>query len=89
MSSYTTSQLIDMIKERLAELEPTHLEIIDDSDKHRGHAAHEQGARHFTIKIQCDKFDTLSRVQRHRLVYSRLEDLMPAPIHALAIQTTF
>ncbi|MGA1000493.1 MAG: BolA/IbaG family iron-sulfur metabolism protein, partial [Methylophilaceae bacterium] len=37
------------IKKRLAKLHPTQLEIIDDSDLHRGHSGN-NGGGHYTIK---------------------------------------
>jgi BolA protein len=74
------------IRQRLqAALEPTSLDIRDDSDKHIGHAS-AQGAGHFTVWIVAEAFRGKNTITRHRMVYKALADLMPAEIHALSIQ---
>ena len=69
----------------VAELNPSHLEVIDDSHLHVGHAGAREG-RHFTVRIHCAQFAGLSRIARHRLVYHALRDLIPQGIHALAVE---
>jgi BolA protein len=66
-------------------LQPTALEVQDDSHLHAGHAGAREG-RHFTVRITSERFAGCSRVARHRLVYDALRLLMPAGIHALAIE---
>ena len=78
----------ELIRERLAALSPTELDIIDESHLHAGHAGAEGGASHFRVVIACDQFKGLAPLARHRLVYDRLHDLIPYPIHALAIVAT-
>lgn len=78
---------IKLIEERLSALSPLKLQIIDDSHLHAGHAGSQNGAGHYTVIIQSALFNDLSRVARQRLVYDALNDLIPFPIHALAIQT--
>ncbi|HJD43756.1 MAG TPA: BolA family transcriptional regulator [Candidatus Paenalcaligenes intestinipullorum] len=78
---------ITQLKSRLADLQPTYLEVIDDSHLHAGHAGAKDGASHFTVVIDSPLFEGLTTLQRHRLVKERVSDLMPYPIHALAIQT--
>jgi len=73
------------IRERLAALEPTHLDIIDESHLHAGHAGAQGGASHFRVVITSSHFAGLRPLARHRLVYDRVHDLIPYPIHALAI----
>ena len=68
---------------RLA-LAPEVLAVQDDSHLHAGHAGAREG-RHFSVEITSERFEGLSRVARHRLVYDALEALMPRGIHALAI----
>ena len=71
-----------------AALSPEALSIQDDTAAHAGHAGH-SGApfgTHFSLRIRASCFNGLSHVQRHRLVYDALRDLMPRGIHALAIQ---
>ncbi len=81
------SDRIKLIEERLSALSPLKLEIIDDSHLHAGHAGSKNGAGHYTVIIQSALFNDLNRVARQRLVYDALNDLIPFPIHALAIQT--
>lgn len=76
---------IALLKERLAPLAPTHLEIIDESHLHAGHAGSQNGAGHYRVIISSDQFNGLGTLARHRLVVDRVQDLMPFPIHALAI----
>jgi BolA protein len=59
--------------------------VQDDSHLHAGHAGAREG-RHFTVRITSPRFAGLNRVARHRLVYDALRLLMPAGIHALAIE---
>lgn len=76
---------IQLLRERLAALEPVELEIIDESHLHAGHAGSRNGAGHFRVKIVSHHFAGLRPVASHRLVYDLVRDLMPHPIHALAI----
>jgi BolA family transcriptional regulator, general stress-responsive regulator len=64
---------------------PQKLEVEDDSHLHAGHAGARDG-RHFTVRITSDRFNGLSRVARHRLIYDALRQLIPRGIHALAIE---
>jgi BolA family transcriptional regulator, general stress-responsive regulator len=77
--------LVDDIRQRLAPLEPTRLEIEDDSAKHAGHAG-STGGGHFTVTIVSSHFSGKSRIMRHRVVYQSLEELIPSRIHALSIR---
>ena len=67
-----------------AALQPSALEVHDDSHLHAGHAGAREG-RHFSVRIVSPAFKNLTRVARHRLVYDALHSLMPRGIHALAI----
>ncbi len=73
-----------------AALAPAALEIVDDSDSHRGHAGHSGGGEsHFTVRLTAAQFAGLSRVARQRLVYAALGDLVaPDRIHALVIRAS-
>lgn len=65
---------------------PSHIEIIDDSHQHAGHAGHShEGASHLTLHMVSEKFTGLNRVARHRLVYDVLKSWMQTHIHALVI----
>ena len=77
---------VEAIRNRLsAALEPQQLKIIDDSDKHAGHAS-AGGAGHFTVNVVSTAFAGKSLIERHRLVYSLLGELMHSEIHALSIK---
>ncbi len=76
-----------LIRERLSSLEPTTLQIIDESHLHVGHEGSRNGAGHYRVIIASPCFTALNAVARHRLVYDRLNDLIPFPVHALAIVT--
>ena len=74
-----------VIKERLAFLNPLKLEIVDESHFHKGHAGN-NGGGHFKIIIQSSLFIDKTRMEKHRLVYGALEDLIPKKIHALSVK---
>ncbi|MYN13664.1 BolA/IbaG family iron-sulfur metabolism protein [Pusillimonas sp. TS35] len=74
-----------LLRERLQGLSPIVLDIVDESHLHAGHVGARGGASHFRVRIWCDAFTGLGTVARHRLVYDCVRDLMPFPIHALAI----
>jgi BolA protein len=68
-------------------LSPVRLAVIDDSEKHRGHAGHDaRGESHFTVEIVAEAFTGKSRVDRHRLVNQALAELLAERVHALAIK---
>lgn len=77
-----------LLRERLQALDPTLLEIMDESHLHAGHAGAREGASHFRVIIATPQFAGLGPLARHRLVYDRVQDLIPHPIHALAIETS-
>ena len=79
------SARVALIEERLrAALAPDALEIIDDSAAHAGHAGAREGG-HFTVHIVSTAFAGKTLIQRHRLVYAAVADLMRGDIHALSI----
>jgi BolA protein len=70
-----------------AKFAPTHLEVFDDSDRHRGHAGwREGGETHFRIRIASPEFAGLTRLQQHRAVMDALDDELKGGVHALAIE---
>lgn len=79
--------LSEEIKNRLQVLEPTNLDINDDSALHAGHKGN-GGGGHFTLHITSSHFCGKSLIMRHRLIYQALADLMPHKIHALRIHAT-
>jgi BolA protein len=80
-----TEPLHALLSRALTEaLAPVALELVDDSAAHAGHAGARSGA-HFSVRIVSAKFNGLSRLARHRLVYDALRPWMADGVHALAI----
>ncbi|CAN5278602.1 BolA family transcriptional regulator [soil metagenome] len=72
-----------------AAFSPTILDIIDDSDKHHGHAGHREGGEsHFTVHIESAAFAGVGRVERQRQVNRALAEELAGPVHALSIKAT-
>lgn len=69
-----------------AALDPLVLDVIDESDRHAGHAgAREGGGTHYRVRVVSAKFERRSRVERHRLVYDLLAAEFADGLHALAL----
>lgn len=66
-------------------LQPTKIEIIDDSHKHAGHAGARAGGGHYRLNIVSALFAGKPTVARHRMIYSALGEMMKHDIHALHI----
>ncbi|MFC3529325.1 BolA family protein [Paracoccus mangrovi] len=78
--------IADEMREKLAALIPSQLEVIDESESHRGHGGwREGGETHFRIRMNSPRFTGMNRVARHRLVHQTLGDIVPR-IHALALE---
>jgi BolA protein len=76
----------DTIRTRLQALEPLALDLVDESEQHRGHAGYREGGNtHWRLSIVSPRFAGKPTVARHRMVYQALGELMQHPIHALAI----
>lgn len=77
----------EMTRRLTAALQPTRLELEDQSAHHIGHAGHDaRGESHFALIIESPAFANLSRVARQRLVYTALGDLLHNRVHALTIK---
>ena len=74
------------LEARLGALEPTLLEIHDDSAEHAGHPGAAAGGGHFSVTIVSEEFTGLSPLARHRVIMARVGDLIPYPVHALSIR---
>ncbi len=81
------SDIETVLRERLAFLAPLSLEVIDDSAKHAGHAGARSGGGHYRLLIVSEHFAGKSTVQRHRIIYDALGELMRSRIHALSIRS--
>jgi stress-induced morphogen len=80
------TERIERIRETLEQaFSPSHLEIEDQSHLHAGHAGAREGKGHFKVEIVADAFRDKPLIQRHRLVYDALGELMQSDIHALII----
>jgi BolA protein len=78
---------LSRMRERLtASLKPEQLEISDDSHKHIGHAGARGGGGHFEVRIVSKAFHDKTLLERHRMIYDLLHDMMHCEIHALSIQ---
>jgi len=76
----------EAIRARLQALEPLALDLVDESEQHRGHAGYREGGNtHWRLSIVSPQFAGKPTVARHRMVYQALGELMQHPIHALAI----
>ena len=78
----------DTIAEKLSvKFTPTHLEVIDESEKHRGHGGYREGGEtHFRVRIASPLFTDQSRLAQHRAVMEALDAELKAGVHALAVE---
>ena len=79
--------IADEIKDRLtSSFAPVRLEIVDDSESHRGHGGWRDGGEtHFNVLIRAPAFSAMSRIDRHRAIHRALGAGLVARIHALAL----
>ena len=80
----------DDIFSKLSEaFQPDHLEVVDESELHRGHAGYQDGGQsHFRVVIRSQDFAKLSRIARHRAVHTAIGAELMEQIHALALEVT-
>jgi BolA family transcriptional regulator, general stress-responsive regulator len=79
----------EMLARLNSALSPTRIALIDDSEQHRGHGGYNPaGESHFSLTIESPSFTGKSRVERQRLIYSALGNLMQERVHALSIRAT-
>ena len=88
MNASATGPVATEMLRRLDEaLAPVEVELTDDSEQHRGHGGYNPAEEsHFNLKIASAAFAGKSRVERQRLVYRALGDLMDERVHALSIK---
>ena len=81
-------RVLEIERQLKARLQPTELEVLDESAAHAGHAgANAQGfGSHFRVRIASPAFDGKSRVACHRLVYDAMQNFIDQGLHALAIE---
>jgi len=77
----------EMLSRLNSALSPTQIELIDDSEQHRGHGGYNpEGESHFSLRIGSPAFAGKKSVERQRMIYAALGDLMEARVHALSIR---
>lgn len=87
MDALATGPVAQDMRRRLDVLEPSRLELIDDSAKHRGHGGYNPaGESHFTLIIESPRFAGKSRVERQRMIHKALGELVGERVHALSIK---
>jgi BolA protein len=64
---------------------PAQVAVEDDSARHAGHVGARGGAGHFRVRIESQAFSGRARLERHRMVYEALAEMLPGEIHALNI----
>ena len=77
----------DLITQKLSDaLSPHALEVVDDSESHRGHSGFQEGGEsHFNVRVRSAAFKGKSRIARHRAVHAALGPELIGRIHALAL----
>lgn len=90
MNAQTTGPVAtEMLRRLSSALNPTRIELTDDSEQHRGHGGYNpEGESHFTLRIESAEFAGKNRVQRQRMIYVALGELMEGRVHALSIRAT-
>lgn len=80
----------DAIRSKLSDaLAPTRLVVLDESNKHVGHAGwRPSGETHFAVEIVSQAFEGKSRVERQRMVHAILSSELAGGIHALSLRTS-
>ena len=79
----------EMLRRLDSSLAPSRVELVDDSEAHRGHGGHNpSGESHFTLRIESPAFAGKSRIERQRMVHKALGDLLDERVHALSIRAT-
>ncbi len=80
----------DRMRAKLTEaFAPEALEIIDESEAHRGHGGYRDGGEtHFKIIIRAAAFNDMSRVARQRAVMAAVKAELDERVHALALEVS-
>jgi BolA protein len=79
----------EMLRRLNSALSPIRISLVDDSEKHRGHGGYNpSGESHFSLEIESAEFVGKSRVERQRMIYKALGELMQERVHALSIRAT-
>ena len=90
MNAQTTGPVAaEMLRRLNSTLSPTSIDLVDDSEQHRGHGGYNpEGESHFSLKIESPAFAGKNRVERQRMIYAALGKLMESRVHALSIRAS-
>jgi BolA protein len=90
MNAQTTGPVAtEMLRRLNSALSPTTIELVDDSEQHRGHGGYNPaGESHFSLRIESAAFAGKNRVERQRMIYGALGELMHERVHALSIRAS-
>ncbi len=82
--------MADTMRDRLTQaFAPDLLEIMDESESHRGHGGYQEGGEsHFRVTIRAGVFGPMSRIDRHRAVHAALGPSVTGRVHAIAIDVS-
>ena len=84
-----TEERLERIRATLeSTFEPLKLEIRDDSHLHAGHAGAKEGKGHFHVHIVSDRFQNTTVIDRHRMIFEALGEMMTTDIHALSVSAS-
>jgi BolA family transcriptional regulator, general stress-responsive regulator len=79
-------ELLAQVKVKLTEaMSPSFINIIDESHLHIGHEGAKGGGKHLNLEIISEEFTDKSAIERHRMIYVALGEIMGTDIHALSI----
>jgi BolA protein len=88
-ASATGPVATEMLQRLGSALSPARIDLHDDSEAHRGHGGYNPaGESHFSLAIESAAFKGKSRIERQRMIYSALGELMESRVHALSIRAT-
>ena len=81
-----TDRMAEIRRRLTAAFAPTVLELIDESEKHKGHEGARDGRGHFRVRIVSSQFAGRTPIERHRMIFDSLESMLKTDIHALSIR---
>lgn len=88
-ASETGPVAAEMLRRLNSAISPASIQLVDDSEQHRGHGGYNpSGESHFRLQIESPAFAGKNRVQRQRMIYAAIGDLMESRVHALSIRAT-
>lgn len=90
MNAQTTGPVAaEMLRRLKSAITPAIINLVDDSEQHRGHGGYNpSGESHFSLQIESPAFAGKNRVERQRMIYAAIGDLMESRVHALSIRAT-